>query len=446
MVKHKGNRTKKANKLGNAPRRYQQSRGVPVPRATILPDISDGLLQQYTEMFSPREMTRVQESIDFMKHNQTEPMREIFEELGLASRIDSEGGFVPRDAEETKRIIQAIQRKMLTATNRKSYLEGQVRTLQEYLRDIYPAERTPITEPARLVGAGRYQDAIDGKIRVLRAANTQTIMDYYTDYTKYNNFGGPSSAVQLIQDTRNWIMSAQSFYWKSDMFEYAVRISETAPAIYSLDLSKAPCNTGWFWLQDPWKAPYLQWDPNQNIQSGQIIALLWHIFLVENKRVLLVVPILEFPPKQNAIIPYHCMMWVEGTTLQDTVDRRKGSLREGSVGVEWDLYPLQILQGCWEVLGQRILRHSHQEVDRHTAKRAEKASFHAGGVQLVYWRKAVYAEKGPPRKIDWSCQWDVVGHTRHYKSGKVVEIPPYRKGPMDKPLKPKDIPLGVIAR
>jgi len=47
---------------------------------------------------------------------------------------------------------------------------------------------------------------------------------------------------------------------------------------------------------------------------------------------------------------------------------------------------------------------------------------------------------------DWQWQWTVRGHWRHYQDGHVVYIDSYVKGPVDKPLKPVQIPFFRVER
>jgi hypothetical protein len=58
-------------------------------------------------------------------------------------------------------------------------------------------------------------------------------------------------------------------------------------------------------------------------------------------------------------------------------------------------------------------------------------------VQLITWRKAQYKypEGHIPVPKNWSCRWPVRTHWRRYKSGKVVEIKSYVKGPPSKPFR-----------
>lgn len=69
-------------------------------------------------------------------------------------------------------------------------------------------------------------------------------------------------------------------------------------------------------------------------------------------------------------------------------------------------------------------------------------------VQLVTWRKAhyQYPEGHIPVPVSWSCRWEVRPHFRRYKSGKVVQINSYVKGPVDKPFREQAIRAHQVKR
>lgn len=81
------------------------------------------------------------------------------------------------------------------------------------------------------------------------------------------------------------------------------------------------------------------------------------------------------------------------------------------------------------------------------AKKAARKHNISNSVQVMIWRKP---EPRPtntePGQIDWSCRWSVREHVRRYKSGKVVTIKKYVKGPPDKPFKQEAPRVHIVAQ
>jgi hypothetical protein len=53
---------------------------------------------------------------------------------------------------------------------------------------------------------------------------------------------------------------------------------------------------------------------------------------------------------------------------------------------------------------------------------------------------------GEHKQIDWSCQWLVRPHRRHYSNGTSTWVRAYIKGPDNKPLRLNDVADNVLYR
>lgn len=137
------------------------------------------------------------------------------------------------------------------------------------------------------------------------------------------------------------------------------------------------------------------------------------------------------------LVPIPMSNWEFGKTLAEYVE-------ELPTGPGTNVSGMKIIAGCvgyflqtlFILMLQRITRWGGVGLNREEQKLAEREQVRPR-VQLVTWRKAnyKYPEGHIPVPKNWSCRWSVTEHYRRYKSGKVVKIKSYVKGPHDKPFR-----------
>lgn len=138
------------------------------------------------------------------------------------------------------------------------------------------------------------------------------------------------------------------------------------------------------------------------------------------------------------LVPVSLGMWGYGvplhhyspgqTSLADSVD---------VVGTQKLMFMTgMFLHTLFRLMQQRVMRWGGVGLTRTESREAEREKLRPR-VQLVTWRKAnyQYPEGHIPVAKNWSCRWSVRPHIRRYKSGKVVLIDRYVKGPPGKPFR-----------
>lgn len=140
------------------------------------------------------------------------------------------------------------------------------------------------------------------------------------------------------------------------------------------------------------------------------------------------------------LVPVPLGGWPFGLTLRlhvktnKELPRARGTDLEGTNAlvtlVNATLYRLFLL------MHQEIIRWGGVGLNREERRDAEREKLRPR-VQLITWRKAQYKypEGHIPVPKNWSCRWSVRPHYRRYKSGKVIAIKSYIKGPADRPFR-----------
>lgn len=142
----------------------------------------------------------------------------------------------------------------------------------------------------------------------------------------------------------------------------------------------------------------------------------------------------------NHLVPVPLGAWRYGETLDEWLTGERSiarPLRVNAAGTQ----ALSAISGAYlhrlfEMMLQQVTRWGGVGLNREEQKAAEREKLRPR-VQLVTWRKAqyTYPEGHIPVPKNWSCRWSVRPHYRRYKSGKVVEIKSYIKGPPDRPFR-----------
>lgn len=132
--------------------------------------------------------------------------------------------------------------------------------------------------------------------------------------------------------------------------------------------------------------------------------------------------------------------WTYGQTLNEAITTNASLTKAITVNEKGTQILASVsfafLHETFLLMLQRVTRWGGVGLNREERKDAEREKLRPR-VQLVTWRKAnyQYPEGHIPVPKNWSCRWSVRDHYRRYKSGKVVKIQSYIKGPPDRPFK-----------
>lgn len=141
------------------------------------------------------------------------------------------------------------------------------------------------------------------------------------------------------------------------------------------------------------------------------------------------------------LVPVPLAPWTFGQGLTSVVPQSNAVARSRNVDAQGaailTINTYTYLAVLFRMMLERITRWGGVALNRVEAEQAQREKLRPR-VQLVTWRKAnyQYPEGHIPVPKNWSCRWSVRPHYRRYKSGKVVEIKSYIKGPSDKPYRP----------
>lgn len=140
------------------------------------------------------------------------------------------------------------------------------------------------------------------------------------------------------------------------------------------------------------------------------------------------------------VVPVPLGSWPFGTYLREFIEHEADVERSEFVSLEGTKYLMLMSHGflyhLFLLMLNRITLWGGVGLNRSEQQQAERDKLRPR-VQLVTWRKAhyQYPEGHIPVPVSWSCRWSVREHYRRYKSGKVVKIMSYIKGPDDKPFR-----------
>jgi len=140
------------------------------------------------------------------------------------------------------------------------------------------------------------------------------------------------------------------------------------------------------------------------------------------------------------LVPVVLGTWRYGETINQWLAKEQGKIKARGLNITGT----QVLTAAtgtylyilFRMMQQRITRWGGVALNRTESREAERERLRPR-VQLITWRKAnyVYPEGHIPVAKNWSCRWSVKPHIRRYKSGKVVMIDSYIKGPPGKPFR-----------
>lgn len=137
------------------------------------------------------------------------------------------------------------------------------------------------------------------------------------------------------------------------------------------------------------------------------------------------------------LVPVLLGDWLYGQTLDETLQNNAGLTKANMVNEAGTTVLIACigayLLALFHLMLQRVTRWGGVGLNRIEQRDAERHKLRPR-VQLVTWRKAnyQYPQGYIPVPKNWSCRWSVREHYRKYKSGKVVRIKSYVKGPADK--------------
>jgi len=332
-----------------------------------------------------------------------------------------------------------------------------------------------------------WRDAMDGKIQVLRSLVTDmahnSVAAYYSE-SKSLQAAVPAHRVQssaarlsraAITALERDIRAAEPYSMTNDILSHVMRTMREANVVghplakRPFQMTDVPTTTGLIWLPGglsvdmPGKpgavcvARALYFGPAYRMLNVDTMAS-----VKEDPKTLGVVAFIDVAKTpwladtgRVGLIPFITPFVYEGVTLEEYVEARRNrdgfEERNDPEGAEIDIamntWPFVFLTIFTDLLRRRVLLYGGSGLERDARREAAKHRI-GSTVQVVTWAKADYRypEGHIPQPIDWSCQWSVREHVRRYKSGKVVVIKPYLKGPDGKPFKLPNQRAHVVRR
>jgi hypothetical protein len=333
-----------------------------------------------------------------------------------------------------------------------------------------------------------WRDALDGQIKVLRELRTVTanvhlarnldvpaVREYYRDQTERAQFQIRAGNI-LADAISTLILEAEPIYLGADIIKHVdrqvagyIRRDEhwwERANIEALTQDMLPIPAGLLWFP----TPLIIFDPRfpdstisvKALYFGQEVTLTAAPSLAT--RTMTVEATTneqhEQPPAMGVIafldarysrfvnmveefgdhlVPVLLGGWVYGKTLQECMMEQRELARADKVdaaGTEIIMAHLSLwLYLVFKLMLQRETRWGRVGLTRDEQREALRAKVKPG-VQLVTWRKAEYQypDGHIPVPIQWSHRWQVREHYRRYRSGKVVKVRSYVKGPADLPM------------
>jgi hypothetical protein len=332
-----------------------------------------------------------------------------------------------------------------------------------------------------------WRDAMDGKITVLRSLLTDMAHDsvaaYYSESAALRKAVPAhrvmASAARLstaaINALERDVRAAEPYSMTHDILSHVMRGMEEAkvvghPLLYRpFQMTDVPTTTGLIWLPGglsvdlPGKkgavctAKALYFGPAYRMLNVDQMAS-----VKEDPKTLGVVAFIDVAKTpwladtgKTGLIPFITPFVYEGITLDEFVDARRN--RDGfeerntpesaEIDIAMNIWPFIFLTVFMDLLRRKVLLYGGSGLERDARREAARNRI-GSTVQVGTWAKADYRypEGHISQPIDWSCQWSVREHVRRYKSGKVVVIKPYLKGPDGKPFKLPNERAHVVRR
>ena len=323
-----------------------------------------------------------------------------------------------------------------------------------------------------------WREAVDGKVKVLRDLRSKTTVaameQYFLESSNLRKMTDPRRfqdvatrmAVGYARVTEDGVRRAEPFWvWDSITRGIADRLAADVLREEPFRMTDLPTPEGLLWFQQPVKiSEALEGEDSAWVRAiffGQAnLATLDFGGAIEfegdEANALGVVAFLDSVKsgftrasgRGDFLMPWICNALLDGQTIADyaaVVTRNTPDLNPTDLAMS--TWPMDFCLEFFRLLRQKVLLQGGSGLEREARREAKKHGFEPS-VRVVEWRKAEYRypDGHIPAKVDWSCQWVVKPHLRRYKSGKVVQVRAYTKGPRDKPLKAVDNRVNVVKR
>lgn len=338
-----------------------------------------------------------------------------------------------------------------------------------------------------------WRDAIDGQASVLRALKSQGTrisLHAYTEDSYTLNARYPNPAARRVQADRAGremadvlaagVRAAEPFLLTHDIQEHVTRLVNTADGAPNPPFERAMAHPygpgdppvvgpGFLWLDHP--VSVVVADP-QRTPAVVIRAILFSPANRVRNRTLMEDPTAPSPDgaglgltsfidadasgwadkgrgQLSGLIPIVHPYLVEGETLEahlaDLVRRYPAA--QSATDQVMHAWPTLFTAILFGLMREKVVLWGGSGLERDARRQAERDGLKSV-VQVVTWRKAEYRypEGHVPSPPDWSCRWSVKEHVRRYKSGKVVTIKSYIKGPPSAPFKAPNERANLIRR
>lgn len=230
----------------------------------------------------------------------------------------------------------------------------------------------------------------------------------------------PADLVQGIIDIRKRLLCVQQIphlMWKSSLFTEAT-LKNNSARFANAKIKDSPKNRYGVWLFDCMA-------PDEE-SGGNIVGFYTDIMTDSVSTNLLIAWIIQYENTKKHKIPLALRIF-------------------GYISMDEEWGSAYCIGAAIDFLEQHV-RLEQQRFPRAERRRIIKDKKQAPEIYTVVLRAPTNHALYGSRSVEWKCQWMVEGHFRRYRNGKETFIKAYKKGPKDKPLKPKSRPLYLVQR
>jgi hypothetical protein len=320
-----------------------------------------------------------------------------------------------------------------------------------------------------------WREAIDGKAKVLRDLRTpiseEVLSQYFEESASFKKMVGAASierkarglARKYAQIIADGVRRAEPFWvWDTIGSSINEHLLASPPIGDTFRVSDAPVPEGLIWFQTPVPLVHEEDDDLTWVRAiffGEASVAAFdkdlELGMTSDKDHIAMVAFIDSTKSGITttagayfLMPWMCNAIRDGTVFDDYTRGVMANTPDlNHTDFTLSTWPVAFCMEFFRLLQQKLLLYGGSGLEREARREAKRHGFEPS-VRVVEWRKAEYRypEGHIPARVDWSCQWVVKPHLRRYKSGKVVTVRSYTKGPSDKPLKQIDHRVNVVKR
>jgi len=279
-----------------------------------------------------------------------------------------------------------------------------------------------------------------------------SLLDYWQHNPEESEFiceqlGHPVLAARsLQQNIVNMFSQADTYYVSEEISDVLVGGFDTLPSSPLGDI-RPSSPYGWAYFERPALCPF----PSPAGKPWKVKAVIWGPDSYEGLNVCIFV---QHP--RSSHLPCSGMTnmsWSSSWDREWVYPRSGVALHLGYANRDLSNWVSKLFFSFFAFIRQECVSIQTTQASRPIRRHAPKAYTAEPVIRIIQLRRRGPATNGgEPKKIDYGCRWLVRGHWRNqfYRSShshRLIFIPPYVKGPDDKPLKkPAKVSLFAVVR